>query len=143
MTVEANKALINRYFETVAGVQTGTEIGDFFAEDVVWHVPKSSPDIVPNPRVGHAAAMDLLANGVTIYQPDSLQIQLQTLIADEESVVAQLNLEAKLANGKDYKNDYMMLFTIEDGKINGVWEYLDSLYQWQLGAFEGRDKKSF
>jgi ketosteroid isomerase-like protein len=136
MSIDQNTSLIHHYLSVVSGVDTSVPIGDFFSEDVVWHVPQSNPDIVPNPRVGHAAVMDLLTSGVGIYQPGSLDIQAQRLVADENHVVAQFTLAAKLANGKNYRNDYVMLFSIDHGKINGVWEYLDTLYQWQLGTFD-------
>lgn len=138
MTIEKNKALIQQYFSVVAGTDTSMGIGEFFSPDVVWHVPQSNPAIKPNPRVGHAAVMDLLSSGVGIYQPGSLEIQQQRLVADESCVMAQFTLVAKLANGTDYKNDYIMLFSIARGKIDGVWEYLDTLYQWELGTFENR-----
>lgn len=138
MTIENNRTLIQQYFSVVAGTDTSLDIGDFFSDDVVWHVPQSNPDIKPNPRVGHAAVMDLLNSGVGIYQPGSMDIQQQRLVVDESCVMAQFTLAAKLANGKDYRNDYIMLFSVDQGKINGVWEYLDTLYQWQLGTFENR-----
>lgn len=136
MTIEENKALVQRYFSVVTGADTDTDLGSFFAADVTWQVPQSNPAIKPNPRIGHAAVMDLLTSGVGIYQPGSMDIQQQRVVADESSVVVQFTLVAKLARGTDYKCDYVMLFSISDGKIDGVWEYLDSLYQWQLGTFE-------
>lgn len=136
MTTESNKALIQHYFAVVSGVDTDTDLGSLFAEDATWQVPRSNPDIQPNPRVGHAAVMDLLTSGVDIYQPGSLDIQLQRLVADEDCVTAQFTLLAKLASGKDYSNDYVMLFHIKEDKISGVWEYLDTLYQSQLGTFD-------
>ena len=136
MPIENNKVLVQRYFSVVCGLDTNTEIGDFFSDDVVWHLPQSNPAIKPNPRIGHAAVMDLLSTGVWIYKPGSLDIQLQNLVSEQSRVVAQFTLKAKLSNGKDYLNDYIMLFSIERDKINGVWEYLDTLYQWQLGTFD-------
>ncbi len=138
MTIVSNKALIQQYFQVVAGVDTTVSLGDLFTADVVWHVPQSNPDIKPNPRVGHAAVMDLLGSGVGIYQPGSLEVKIQRLVADESAVMSQFTLVAKLANGTDYKNDYIMLFSIDSGKISEIWEYLDTLYQSQLGTFENR-----
>ena len=87
--------------------------------------------------------MDLLSSGVGIYQPGSLDIQQGRWVVDESHVMAQFTLVAKLANGTDYENDYIMLFSISEGtprgKIDGVWEYLDTLYQWRLGTFENRE----
>jgi uncharacterized protein len=134
-----NKRLILDYFETIGGKRSDRPIGDFFAADVVWQVPQSNPMIVPNPRRGHAAVMDLLTSGVGIYKPGSLHIDLQRVIADEQHVVAQFTLSAQLANGNDYINHYCFLFSIAAGKIDGVWEYLDTLYQWRQGAFGAAD----
>ena len=135
MTIEQNRALVQQYFSVVTGADTSTDLGSFFAPNVTWQVPQSNPAIKPNPRVGHAAVMDLLTSGVGIYEPGSMDIQQQRVVADESSVVVQFTLVARLARGTYYRNDYIMLFSISDGKIDGVWEYLDSLYQWQLGTF--------
>lgn len=138
MSTTQNRALIAAYFAVVAGRDTSTPLADFFAKDVIWHVPRSNPDIVPNPRVGHAAVMDLLGAGIGIYQDGSLNIQRQCLLADGDCVMAQFTLDAKLADGRDYSNEYIMLFRIDNGRINRVWEYLDTLHQWQLGTFDDR-----
>jgi len=124
-----NEALIRDYFTVVTGGEGSRELPAFFAEDVIWHVPQSNTMITPNPREGLAAVMDLLTSGVDIYQPGSMQLELGHIVADESRVAAQFTLNATLANGNDYRNQYMFLFSIADGKINGVWEYLDSLYQ--------------
>jgi len=138
MSAEDNRAVIVQYFDVISGKDASVTIGDLLSEDCVWHVPQSNPDIKPNPRVGFDAVMDIFVSGVNIYQQGSMDVQLQRLVADEDCVMSQFTLLAKLANGKDYKNDYIMLFSVKDGKINGVWEYLDTLYQYQLGTFEGR-----
>lgn len=136
MSATDNKKLVQHYFDTMMGKARDKPIGDFFSEDVVWHVPQSNPSIVPNPRVGHAAVMDLLTSGVGIYQPDSMSMALHRLIADDEHVAAQFTLKATLANGKDYENQYFFLFAVHAGQITGIWEYLDTLYQWRQGAFD-------
>lgn len=134
-----NKALILDYFEVITGRRSDRPIGDFFAEDAVWYVPQSNPAIKPNPRRGHAAVMDLLSSGVDVYQPGSLVLDLERLIADADNVVAQFTLTAKLANGTDYVNQYCFVFSISGGRIDGVWEYLDTLYQWRCGTFADID----
>jgi uncharacterized protein len=137
MNATANETLIRDYFATVTGGDTGKSLPDFFAEDVTWHVPQSNPMIKPNPRQGFAAVMDLLTSGVEIYQPGSMQLELGHLVADDSRVAAQFTLNATLANGNNYRNQYMFLFSISAGKIDGVWEYLDTLYQQREGTFDG------
>jgi ketosteroid isomerase-like protein len=135
MSAPENKTLILDYFAAISGQGTRT-IDDFFAADVVWHVPPSNPLIKPNPRRGHAAVMDLLSAGVGVYQPGSRQIDLQRHNADDAQVAAQFTLNARLANGNEYINQYCFVFSIVDGRIDGIWEYLDTLYQAQRGAFD-------
>ena len=115
----------------ISGAETGVELGDFFTDDVVWHVPQSNLDIQPNPRVGRAAVMDLLSSGPAIFQPGSMDIQVQRFVADDDCVTAQFTMSAKVVGGEDYKNHYVMLFSMDQGKIDGVWEYLDTHYLWQ------------
>lgn len=136
MNSDKNKQLVQKYFDVLAGKITDTPFEDFFTPDVVWHIPKSNPLIDPNPRVGLAQVMDLLASGVGVYQSDSIRVTLHRLVADDECVAAQFSLRAMLANGNDYDNDYFFLFSIRDGRIDAVWEYLDTLYQLQRGSFD-------
>jgi ketosteroid isomerase-like protein len=130
-----NRALVLDYFATMNGAGSGRALPDFFAADVVWHLPQSNP-MLPNPRRGHAAVMELMASGVGVYRAGSLRIDLQRVLADEAGAVAQFTLSAVLANGNDYANHYLFLFSIANDRIDGVWETLDTLYQWRQGAFE-------
>lgn len=133
MSAHDNRNLILAYYAALAG-EGDRPLGDFFAPDVVWHVPQSNPMIKPNPRRGHAAVMDLLASGIGVYREGSLRIDRQRIVADESQVGVQFTLTAQLANGDPYVNQYFFLFSIADGRIDGVWEYLDTLYQARSGA---------
>jgi len=138
MTTADNLAIVRHYFDIVTGKRQDRDLASFLAEDVTWTVPQSNPDIRPNPRIGKPAVLDLLTAGVTIYRPGSLTVELENLFGDEDMVAAQFTLHAILANGRDYHNRYVFLFRLRHGLIAGIWEYLDTLYQMQRGAFEGR-----
>ena len=138
MTASRNQQLITQYFEVLAG-RTEASLEGFFAADIVWHLPHSNPMADPNPRVGREAVMALLGAGVGVYRPGTIEVIVHRLIADDLHVAAQFSLKAELANGNDYHNEYFFLFSIRDGRINGVWEYLDTLYQAQRGSFDGMD----
>lgn len=137
MTAANNLATVRHYFDVVTGKRQDRPLASFLAEDVTWTVPQSNPLIRPNPRIGKAAVLDLLTAGVNIYQPGSLTVELESLFGDDQMVAAQFTLHATLANGRDYHNQYVMLFRLRHGLITGVWEYLDTLYQTQRGAFDG------
>lgn len=136
MPAEKNKQLILDYFDVIEGKNTTMAIGDFFSDNAVWHLPQSNTMFKTNPRRGRAAVMEVLNSGVDVYQPGTIRISVDRVIADAESVAAQFTLDAKLVDGKDYSNHYCFVFSIRNGRIDGIWEYLDSLYQSQLGMFD-------
>ena len=135
-TAQTNRQLIEDYYAVIGGADRGRQLPDFFSDDVVWHVPRSNPTITPNPRVGLAAVMDLLTAGVGVYKEGSMRINIQSLIADEKQVAARFEMTADLANGNDYRNQYCFVFSVANNRINGVWEYLDTLYQANTGVFD-------
>lgn len=133
--VARHRALVQDYFATMNGAGSGRAIADFFAPDVVWHLPQSNP-MLPNPRRGHAAVMELMASGVGVYREGSIRIDVHRIVADEQHVAAQFTLSAQLANGNDYVNHYLFLFAIAADRFVEIWENLDTLYQHRQGAFE-------
>jgi ketosteroid isomerase-like protein len=134
--IAANRQLIEDYFAVVSGEDRSRELTTFFSEDVVWHVPQSNPMIKPNPRCGLAAVMDLLTAGVGIYQQGTMRIDVHSIIADQQRVVAQFDMSATLSNANPYLNQYCFVFSVAAARITGVWEYLDTLYQAEQGVFQ-------
>ncbi len=132
-----SKQVIQTYFNVILGKNTHVALPDLFMDDASWRVPRSNPMIKPNPKVGKAGVMDVLTNGVSVYQPESFRIEGLKLISEGEDVVALFTLKAKLADGRDYENDYVFYFAVRDGRICEVRENLDTLRQAQFGVFEG------
>jgi len=127
--VDRNRQLVMRYFDIVSGRRTDLNLEDCFSADARWHVPASNPMIHPNPKCG--------SSGVAIYQPDTLDICVESVIADAENVAVQFTLRAKLASGAPYENRYFFRFRLDGDRIAEVWEYLDTLHQQRQGAFAG------
>jgi hypothetical protein len=50
------------------------------------------------------------------------------MVAEGDKVAVELVITGRSAKGKDYRNHYHFLFTIRDGKIKAVKEYVDTLY---------------
>jgi ketosteroid isomerase-like protein len=46
--------------------------------------------------------------------------------AEEDRVAVEVNGSARLADGRLYENNYLMLFEFRDGKIRSIKEFLDS-----------------
>ncbi len=138
-TVTDNKQCVMRYFDIICGRRTDLPIEDCFTIDARWHVPFSNPMIKPNPKCGLAGVMEVLTSGVDIYQRDSLDIHIESMIGDQSDVAVQLTLNARLANGAPYNNRYFFRFRLEGERIAEVWEYLDTLHQQRQGAFAHLD----
>jgi ketosteroid isomerase-like protein len=135
--VERNRQLVMRYFDIVSGRRTDLKLEDCFSADARWHVPASNPMIHPNPKCGIDGVMEVLGSGVAIYQPGSLDICVESVIADAENAAVQFTLRAKLASGAPYENRYFFRFRLDGDRIAEVWEYLDTLHQQHQGAFAG------
>jgi len=127
---EENLQVVRTYFATVGRAEEGAvqrAIAEM-TDDVVWHIPKSLPN--GGAHEGRDAVLAMLdANdGVSLYQPGSMDVQVATMIADDEHVVVPLHLRAITGRGEPYENDYVFIFRIRDGRIAEVWENLDTLY---------------
>ena len=55
--------------------------------------------------------------------PTGLRPAFKTVTAEGDRVAVEFEGNAVLANGKDYCNQYCMVFTVKDGKIKHVSEY--------------------
>src|SRR5690625_5347351 len=60
----SSKALIEHYFAVLTGERSDRPLGEFFAEDVVWHAQEANLLNEPNPQTCHAEVMDLNVSGV-------------------------------------------------------------------------------
>jgi len=132
MGIEENKALVREYFRRMqAGEAT---VADLMTDDVTWWVPASSE--LGGTHRGKASVLALMGKGVDLYQLP-LQVVIEAMVAERDSVCVQLVVEAKTAAGRPYRNDYHFAFRVRDGKIAGVREYVDTKYASEF-LFGGR-----
>ena len=121
---DENRAIVDRYFEMVAG---DPAIATLFADDAVWVTPGSSP--MGRRHEGKQAVLTLMSGGVGLYDVETpMDIQRQAVAASGEHVFVEMTMNARTGQGKPYTNDYVFVFTIRDGLIVEVHEHLDTLY---------------
>jgi ketosteroid isomerase-like protein len=58
--------------------------------------------------------------------PEGTDFKTTSMIAEGNKVAAEAEFKAKTAMGTNYENYYHFLFTIEDGKIKRMKEYMDT-----------------
>ena len=68
------------------------------------------------------------ATAMANYQPGSIELETTAMIADRDQVVLQWTSRARTLDGRPYENGCIGIFTVRDGKIHAVREYMDTLY---------------
>lgn len=120
------KTVVIRYVEAVATGDLPT-IRASFAPDVVWTYPGDLP--LSGEWKGRETVVDefLLAVAGKLFAPDApVSIELTNVVAEGEQVFAEWSARATARSGAAYDNRCGGVFTVRDGVIVGVREYLDT-----------------
>lgn len=120
------KTVAARY---VAAAEAGDEhaIRDLFAPDATWTLAGELP--ISGVWTGRDAIIDeFLATAMSHYEPGSVSLEITGMIAEHDQVVLQWTSRARTRDGRPYENGCIGVFTIRDGKIQKVREYMDTLY---------------
>jgi len=128
-----NKLLIRHYFDAIAGKNT-TPVTDYFADDIVWHLPPAHP--FGGPFKGIPAVVDMMGRGGKLFDFATVSIRIHALIAEDSDVFAHFQLEATTSEGEPYSNQYIFRFSCSRGRISEVWEFLDTYYQHKMGMYD-------
>ena len=121
-----SKAVARQY---VVAVQNGDEtaIRDLFAQDATWTLAGELP-ISGVWRGREAILHEFLATAMSYYEPGSVNLEITGMIAEHDQVVLQWTSRARTRDGRPYENGCIGVFTIREGRIQQVREYMDTLY---------------
>jgi ketosteroid isomerase-like protein len=128
-TTHDSKAVLERY---VAAVQAGDEqaIRDSFAPDATWRLDGELP--ISGTWEGREAILgDFLASAMSFYEPGSIRLEITSLIAEGDRVAMEWTSVARTTRGEPYENHCIGVFTVRDGRIASVHEYMDTLYAYR------------
>jgi uncharacterized protein (TIGR02246 family) len=120
------RTVIERY---VAAVEQGDmeTVRELFAEDATWWLGGELP-LSGTWRGRDAILGDFLGSIPRLYRPDSISIEVTSLIADGETVVLEWTSRALTVAGEEYENQCAGVFTVRAGLIVAVREYMDTQY---------------
>lgn len=103
---------------------------DILSDDVDWQSPvnRTQPDEISwsMPRHGREQVEVFFKELGAKVQPDKLE-PLEFTAQDDRVVVEGKNRGTVRSTGKAYEHDWVMIFTVRQGKIARMWHYYDSI----------------
>ena len=122
-----SKAVLCRYVDAVVAGDVDT-IRDLFAPDAVWRLDAGDLPVSGTWTGREAIMNDFLAVAMSHYEPGTVEIEITAMLAELDQVVLQWTSRARARDGRAYENGCIGLFTVRDGRIQSVREYMDTLY---------------
>jgi ketosteroid isomerase-like protein len=123
MSVETNKQMVTSTWEAFAKGDIKTAFANM-SDEVSWLIPGNLTNL-SGVRKGKAAILEFARNAAKTF-PNGLQTEINRVYGDGDTVILELTNRGKLANGRDYENEYCFVFEVEGGKIRRVREYVDT-----------------
>jgi uncharacterized protein len=123
MTDEQKKSLVTQTWSAFGKGDVKTAFANM-SDNVSWLIPGSLPGVSGLKR-GKDEILKFMA-GVGQNFPEGLQSEIRRTYCDGDTVILELTNRGKVANGKNYENEYCFIFELEDGKIRRIREYVDT-----------------
>ncbi len=125
METESSRQLVLDYYRALESGDPA-DIERVLADDVVWSPPSSAP--IDGPFSGRDTVLKAMReSGARFFDLASFKVETHKIVADGDTVVVLQSLVGKAANGRDYSNEYVWVFTCAGGKIVRMDEHNDSL----------------
>ena len=121
-----NKQVMERY---VAALEAGDAeaVRGFFAEDATWWLVGDLP--MSGTWEGRDAIMDdFFGTAMAHYELGSISLAVTGMVAEGERVALEWTSRARTTAGEPYENFCIGVFTLRDGRIAAVREYMDTAY---------------
>jgi uncharacterized protein len=122
-----NKSVMRRYVDALRAADTAA-VRSFFAEDATWTLLAGDLPMSGTWRGRDRIIDGFFATAMTNYQPGSVELETTATIAEQDQVVLEWTSRARTRDGRPYENGCIGIFTVRDGKIQRVREYMDTLY---------------
>jgi ketosteroid isomerase-like protein len=123
MSVEQNKELVTKTWNAFVKGDIKTAFANM-SDEISWLIPGAIPNL-SGLKKGKAGIIDFARNAAKIF-PNGLACEIHRVYGDGDTVIMELTNRGKLANGKDYENEYCFVFEVENGKVRRVREYVDT-----------------
>jgi ketosteroid isomerase-like protein len=131
MTPEATKRAVTDLF---ARFSTGDIPGvlAMMTEDVTWRLP-GRRELLPIAGEYNKERLKRMFDGMLAQLDErGLQMRVVGLVAEGDSVAAEVESIGDLRNDRQYRQQYHFLIRFRDGKIAAVREYLDTQHTFDV-----------
>ena len=126
--VRAQRAGIVTTLLTAIATRDRAAAAGCLTEDVTWWVPQSAGERgLERPLVGRDRVLELLC-GESRYVVGTMDWEYHQVLQDGEFVVAHCSLRATTQAGRDYENQYALVYRFLGMLIEESWEHTDTAY---------------
>jgi len=120
---EENKKVVTEFMEVFSSGDVDGILGSL-TDDATWWVAGDIPGISgTKDKAGFGEMLGGIAEGTTT---GAIRLTPLAFTAEGERVAVETESYAELKNGRVYNNLYHFVFTVRDGKISSVKEFLDT-----------------
>jgi len=124
MSTEDNKELVSELFSRFSDGDITGVLG-MMADDATWWIAGKA-GTVPVAGTQSKEQIARLFHRMASQLNNGLKMNIKNMIAEGDSVAAEVESYGELKNGRVYNQEYHMLIEIRNGKIRAVREYLDT-----------------
>jgi ketosteroid isomerase-like protein len=129
MASERNRELVMRAWRSFSSRDKDL-MASFFTQDAEWLAPPGNATAVALGATHHMVGREAIVHFLAIDFPRmfvaDVSVDFRGFYADGDVVVVEETMQATLAGGNAYHNDYCFIFQLRDGLIHRVREYMDT-----------------
>lgn len=123
MGIVENKQVVLEFYE--AGARGDLDAGlALLSDDVTW--TNIGTTVFSGTYAGRQAVVEQLVGPLFSQLKAGISSEIVQLVAEGDIVVSQTRGTAETHDGTTYNNTYCQVFTVRDGRIAAVMEYMDT-----------------
>ncbi len=123
MSTEANRALVQQIFDGMARGDSRLLV-EAMADDFAWTVTGTTP--WSRTYAGKAAVLGELFTALQARIDGRVRTIPDRILADGDTVVVEAHGDNRTREGRPYNNRYCFVFTLAEGRLKAVTEYIDT-----------------
>ncbi len=121
-----NKELVAAFIEAMR-VSDVPKLSGMITNDFSWWIAGKTDYLQTAGEHDKDFFIGFFGGGADLF-PNGAEFTVTGMIAEGDKVAAEANMKATTAMGTQYDNNYHFLFTITDGKISRMKEYMDTYH---------------